>query len=70
MGYVHDWIHPLDKASYQESRPYEDFQWNQDVNDFKLMLHTRVEERINETTGDIGYRPRQLVQVSHTLPFC
>lgn len=30
VGYVHDWIHPLDKASYQESRPYEDFLWNQD----------------------------------------
>jgi hypothetical protein len=69
VGYVHDWIHPLDKSSYQESRPYEDFLWNQDLNKFKLTLRTRMEERINETTGDIGYRPRQLVQVSHELPF-
>ena len=32
------------------------------------MARTRMEERVNETTGDVGYRPRQLLQVSHPLP--
>ena len=70
VGYVHDWIHPLDKASYQESRPYQDFLWNQDiVGGFKFMARTRLEERINLTTTNVGVRGRQLLQVSHALPF-
>jgi hypothetical protein len=69
LGYTHDWIHPLDKVSFQESRPYQDFVWNQGLGDFKLMLRTRMEERINQTTGVTGYRPRQLIQISHALPF-
>ncbi|MDD5277554.1 MAG: DUF2490 domain-containing protein [Methylovulum sp.] len=69
IGYVHDWIHPLDKPSYNESRPYQDFVWKQSMGDFKLMSRTRMEERINQTTSDTGYRPRQLLQISHPLPF-
>jgi hypothetical protein len=69
IGYVHNWIDPLNKPSYQESRPYQDFLWNQNIGDFKLMSRTRMEERINQTTGDTGYRPRQLLQISHPLPF-
>lgn len=69
LGYVHDWIHPLDRASYQESRPYQDFVWNQNVSGFKLTSRTRMEERINQASGDAGYRARQLLQVSHPLPF-
>jgi hypothetical protein len=69
FGYVHDWIHPLDKAAYQESRPYQGFVWNQNINGFKLMSRTRLEERVNQTTGNTGIRPRQLVQISHPLPF-
>lgn len=69
LGYVHDWIHPLDKTAYQESRPYQDFVWNQNIGDFKLLSRTRMEERINQTTGNTGYRPRQLLQFSHPLPF-
>lgn len=68
-GYVHDWIHPLNKASYQESRPYQDFVWNQNFGDFKFMSRTRMEERINQTSNDTAYRPRQLLQISHALPF-
>jgi hypothetical protein len=69
-GYVHDWINPLGKPSYQESRPYQDFLWNSALGgDFKLLARTRLEERINETTGNVGIRPRQLVQFSHPLPF-
>ena len=69
IGYTHDWIHPFEKPSFQESRPYQDFVWNQDIGDFKLMARTRMEERINQTTGDTGYRPRQLVQFSYPMPF-
>jgi hypothetical protein len=69
LGYTHDWIHPLDKTAYQESRPYEDFVWNQTMGDFKFTSRTRMEQRINQTTGNTGYRARQLLQVSHPLPF-
>lgn len=69
LGYVHDWIEPLNKKDYQENRPYQDFFWNQNFSDFKFMARTRMEERINETTNDVGYRARQFFQVSHELPF-
>lgn len=69
VGYEHGWIHPLNKPAFQESRPYQDFVWNQSIDDFKLMSRTRMEARINQTTGDIGYRPRQFFQISHSLPF-
>ncbi|MGR9046935.1 MAG: DUF2490 domain-containing protein [Gammaproteobacteria bacterium] len=69
LGYVHDWIHPLHKSAFQESRPYLDFVWNQDLGDFKLTSRTRMEDRINLSTGDEGYRARQLVQFNHPLPF-
>lgn len=69
-GYVHNWIYPLKKPSCQESRPYQDLVWNQALGaNFKLMSRTRLEERINETTGNVGIRPRQLIQASHPLPF-
>ena len=69
LGYVHDWISPLDKLSYQESRPYQDLLWNPKLGEFKFTSRTRFEERINQTTGNTGYRARQLLQVSHPLPF-
>ncbi|MGR9012662.1 MAG: DUF2490 domain-containing protein [Gammaproteobacteria bacterium] len=69
IGYLHDWIHPLNKASYQESRPYQDFVWNQNLGSFKFMSRTRMEERITQSTNDTGYRARQLLQISHPLPF-
>lgn len=70
-GYVHDWIDPVGKAAaYQESRPYQDFLWNQELGaNFKLLSRTRLEERINQTTGNVGIRPRQFLQISHPLPF-
>ncbi len=83
VGYVHDWIHtgisllpnqqtnPVQSPtnfSYQESRPYQDFVWRQALGNFGFMSRTRFEERINETSGDTGYRGRQLLQISHPLP--
>ncbi len=69
IGYVHDWIHPLNKTAFQESRPYQDFLWTPNFGDWKFLVRTRMEERINQTTGDTGYRPRQFFQVAHPLPF-
>jgi hypothetical protein len=73
IGYVQDWIHPLDKLAYQENRPYQDFQWNQKMGDFNLMARTRIEERMNQNSNtgpqDTGVRARQLLQISHPLPF-
>ncbi len=69
LGYVHDWIHTsLTSASYQESRPYQDFIWRQPLAGFGFMSRTRFEERINQTSGDTGYRGRQLFQLTHPLP--
>ena len=69
LGYVHDWIHTsLTGASYQESRPYQDFVWRQKLGDFGFMSRSRMEERINQVSGNTGYRGRQLFQVTHPLP--
>ncbi|HFD11301.1 MAG TPA: DUF2490 domain-containing protein [Crenotrichaceae bacterium] len=69
LGYVHNWIDPLHKSSFQESRPYQDFVWKQRFNDYKFMMRIRMDERIHTNTGDAGYRLRQLIQVGHAVPF-
>jgi Protein of unknown function (DUF2490) len=69
LGYVHTWVQPLNGSSFEESRPYQDFLWVQDIDDFRFMSRTRLEERINLATGDTAYRPRQLLQINHPLPF-
>lgn len=70
LGYTHEWDHiSPNKPSFQESRPYQDFLWNRTISEFKFTSRTRMEERINQTTGDTGYRLRQLVQIKHPLPF-
>lgn len=68
LGYTHDWIHPLNKRSYHENRPYLDFVWQQPLADLNLIARTRFEARINQTTGDDGYRGRQLLQLNYALP--
>lgn len=69
LGYTHDWIHPLDKLAYQESRPYQDFLWNSNFDKLHFMARTRLEQRIRQDTGDTGVRLRQLFQVSYPLEF-
>ncbi|MCF7971529.1 MAG: DUF2490 domain-containing protein [Methylococcaceae bacterium] len=69
IGYAHEWNDPLNKRSFQGSRPYQEFVWKQNLGDFKFMSRTRMEERINLTTGNDGYRARQLLRVNHPLPF-
>lgn len=68
LGYFHETIRPLTKSPFHENRIYEDFVWNQSINDFNFTSRTRFEERIHQTTGDVGYRVRQLIQVNHALP--
>ena len=69
LGYTHDWLHPLDKPAYQESRPYQDFLWKSSVDDMKFMSRSRLEQRIREDTGNVGVRARQLFQVNYPLKF-
>ncbi|MCK9608249.1 MAG: DUF2490 domain-containing protein [Methylomonas sp.] len=69
VGYTHDWLHPLDKLAYQESRPYEDFLWNSSLKDLRFTARTRLEQRIRQGTGDVGVRLRQLFQLSYPLAF-
>ncbi len=69
LGYAHDWINPLDKPSLNENRAYQDFIWKQSFGDFKLISRTRMDERFLEGTNEAGYRPRQLLMISHPLPF-
>ncbi|MGB4497075.1 MAG: DUF2490 domain-containing protein [Methylococcaceae bacterium] len=69
LGYLDDRIHPLNKLSYEESRPYQDVVYTQTVADFNLTIRTRLEERINQANSDIGYRVKQFFQINHALPF-
>lgn len=69
LGYVHDWIHPLDKTSYQESRPYQDVLWKYSISDLKLTARLRLEQRIRQDTGDVGIRTREMLQMSYPLAF-
>ncbi len=69
LGYTHDWIKPLNHSSIQENRPYMDWLWNDSLmENFKWMARTRMEARINQETGDDGYRARQLLQLNYALP--
>lgn len=68
LGYAHTWTSPLNKLSFQESRPYQDFVWSQNIKTLKLVSRSRMEQRIRETTGNVGYRARQLLKISHPLP--
>jgi hypothetical protein len=69
LGYAHTWTSPLNKSSFEESRPFQDFIWNQKISTFKLASRSRMEQRVRESTGNTGYRARQLLKVSHPLPF-
>ncbi len=68
IGYVHDWIHPLNKPAFQENRIYEDFVWKQNIQDFKLLSRTRMDQRINQSNGKTAYRARQFLKIAHPLP--
>ena len=68
LGYAHIWTSPLNKSSFEEIRPFQDFIWNQKISTFKLVSRSRMEQRVRESTGNVGYRARQLLKISHPLP--
>ena len=68
VGYAHTWTSPLNKTSFEESRPYQDFVWNQKIKTFTVVSRSRMEQRIREATGNVGYRARQFLKISHPLP--
>ncbi|SHE21994.1 DUF2490 domain-containing protein [methanotrophic endosymbiont of Bathymodiolus puteoserpentis (Logatchev)] len=70
LGYVHDWIAPLNKTTLNENRIYQDFVWKQSFGEFNFTSRTRMDERMHlRTGGPNAYRPRQLLKISHALPF-
>jgi hypothetical protein len=68
LGYAHTWTKPLGKSTFEESRPFQDFIWNQEISTFKFTSRSRMEQRIRESTGNTGYRARQFFKISHPLP--
>ncbi len=69
LGYVHDWHHSLGKTAYHESRPYQDLLFDFPVARFKVKIRTRLEERINQATGNVGIRLRQMATLQFPLVF-
>jgi hypothetical protein len=69
LGYVHEWAQPLGKHAYEESRPYEEFIWMPKFYDARIKLRSRIEHRINQMTGNVGLRLRQMVQIDYPLHF-
>jgi hypothetical protein len=77
LGYTHHWVDPLTGESSQESRPYQDYLWTDDVGSgFKATIRSRLEEMIPITgpnsndldLGKVGIRIRQLAGISHPIP--
>ena len=69
LGYIHDWIHPLNKPALQENRPYEDLLFKYAFGEFKLTARSRLEQRISQSNGNVGIRVRQWVQGAYPLSF-
>ncbi|TRX00227.1 DUF2490 domain-containing protein [Candidatus Methylobacter oryzae] len=69
LGYVHDWHHSLGKTAYHESRPYQDLLFDFPVARFKAKIRTRLEERVNQATGNVGIRLRQMATLQLPLVF-
>jgi hypothetical protein len=69
FGYTREWGRPLNKPSFRENRAYQDILWKQGFDHFKLTSRTRLDERFLEGSNEEGYRLRQLVNISHPLPF-
>jgi len=69
LGYVHDWHHSLGKTAYRESRPYQDLVFDFPVARFTAKIRTRLEERVNQSTGNVGIRLRQMSSLQFHLAF-
>ncbi|BBL60864.1 DUF2490 domain-containing protein [Methylomonas koyamae] len=69
LGYVHDWHHSLGKTAYHESRTYQDLLFDVPITPFKAKIRTRLEQRVNQTTGNMGIRLRQMATLQFPLVF-
>lgn len=69
LGYTHDWIDPVSKADFQESRPYQDLLVELPVEEGRFMSRTRFEQRIHQSSGSVGTRLREWVQYSVPVTF-
>ncbi|MGX2040246.1 DUF2490 domain-containing protein [Methylocaldum sp. MU1018] len=69
LGYVNEWHHSLGKAAFQESRPYAALQFDFPIAGFKAQVRTRIEQRINRVTGNVGVRLRQALKLRLPLEF-
>lgn len=69
LGYAREWGDPLHKSSFRENRAYQDLLWKQDFGQYKLTSRIRMDERFKEGFSKGGYRARQLVNISHPLPW-
>ena len=69
LGYTHAWIDPLDKPSFQESRPYQDLLVEVPLLEGKFLSRTRIEQRVTQSSGSVGIRSREWIQFSYPLTF-
>ncbi|BBL74108.1 hypothetical protein MishRS11D_12060 [Methylomagnum ishizawai] len=69
LGYLHDWAHPLDRPAHQENRPFQAYGFGQPWLAGRVTARLRLEERINQSTGDVGVRIRQSLQINYPLPW-
>ena len=69
LGYVHESHKSLNSPLYYTNRAYEQLEWKSDFYDGKFLLRSRVEQRVNQSTGDLAIRLREKVQVTYPLAF-
>lgn len=66
LGYTHNWANPLGRGAIEENRPYQDFLWRHSLDTGIFASRTRLEQRILDPGGDLGWRFRQMFE--YTLP--
>ncbi len=71
LGYTHNWLTPVAKQEYEESRSYQDLLWTRHVGTGLLRLRTRFEQRFKnaENNSDLAWRIRQMIEYRWSLPF-
>ncbi len=67
LGYLHDWQHPFGRATFQENRSYQDYLWVHPLMDGRLIVRTRLDERVNQNNGNVGVRVREMIQINYPI---
>ena len=64
------WIRtsPLTGNDFEEHRIWQQWTWSKELENWKLGLRSRFEQRFVETGDDLGLRWRQFFRVTHKLP--